>query len=228
MRRVLFAALLVFLAPGIVHAESKQRAPRLVIGLDLSESNPLITNPQFALKLAERVADEIETLPVRAEVLVRTFGDNDAAANTMQINEVISARNKSDAVAEDVGLLIASMPTLVAEGKIPAQSTTNIIAFLQTMHEAIGECKTPTRFILLSDGLEDSEYARLRLASSQLPPIVIKPPQDKRYKCDELQILGLGQGLNKYEDIDRLRETWKTWAVGRERPFKSFVGLNDW
>ena len=57
---------------------------------------------------------------------------------------------------------------------------------------------------------------------------MIKAPQDKRCKCDELQILGIGQGFKSYEDIERLKDEWESWAVGRERPFKTFLGLNDW
>jgi len=210
-------------------AQQTSAAPRLVIGLDLSVSNPLVEDPAFALKLAERVADEIQDLPVRSTVMIRTFGDNDATANTLQIDEVISARNKPEAVAESVGVLIAQVPSLVESGKLEAQQNTNILGFLQTMVDAIGECQTPTTFILLSDGLEDSEYARLANPSEMLPSVDMRPPRDRRYKCDELQILGLGQGLQKFEDIERLRERWQTWAAtGSDRPFKTFVGLSDW
>lgn len=210
-------------------AEHSAAAPRLVIGLDLSVSNPLVEDPAFALKLAERVADEIQDLPMRSTVMIRTFGDNDATANTLQIDEVISARNKPETVAESVGVLIAQVPSLVESGKLEAQQNTNILAFLQTMVDAIGECKTPTTFILLSDGLEDSEYARLANPDATLPAVDMRPPKDRRYKCDALQILGLGQGLQKFEDIEHLRARWEAWAAtGSDRPFKTFVGLSDW
>jgi len=215
--------------PAAAPAQQAGAAPRLVIGLDLSVSNPLVEDPAFALKLAERVADEIQDLPVRSKVMIRTFGDNDATANTLQIDEVISARNKPEAVAESVGVLIAQIPSLVENGKLEAQQNTNILAFLQTMVDAVGECQTPTTFILLSDGLEDSEYARLADPGQTLPSVDMRPPNDRRYKCDALKILGLGQGLQKFEDIEHLRARWETWAAtGSDRPFKTFVGLSDW
>ena len=215
--------------PTVIAADQPDAAPRLVIGLDLSVSNPLVEDANFALKLAERVADEIEGLPVRSTVMIRTFGDNDSTANVLQIDEIVSARNKPEMIAESVGVLIAQVPSLVKDGKLQAQQSTNILAFLQTMVAAIGECQTPTTFILLSDGLEDSEYARLANPGDTLPNVDMRPPKDRRYKCNELQILGLGQGLQKFEDIEALRSRWENWAVtGGDRPFKTFVGLTDW
>ncbi len=202
-------------------------ARRLVIGLDLSRSNPLVENPAYAQKLADRVATEIKRLGLRSEVLVRTFGDLDPALNTLSIQEVVSARNRPEAIAASVSTIVANVPRLVEDGKLSAQENTNIIAFIKTMHDAVGECKTPTAFILLTDGLEDSEYARLRDPGSTLPQIDIRPRIDRRYKCDELQILGLGQGLETQASIDRLRAAWAAWAVG-DGPFETFLGLNDW
>ena len=231
MRAIVSYCLLVLVlsGPQVQASNHINPAPRLVIGLDLSVSNPLVEDANFALKLAERVADEIEDLPVRSTVMIRTFGDNDATANTLQIDEVVTARNKPERIAESVGVLIAQVPSLVAQEKLQAQQSTNILAFLQTMVDAIGECKTPTTFILLSDGLEDSEYARLSNPDDTLPSVDMRPPKDRRYKCNELQILGLGQGLQKFEDIEHLRGRWETWALsGSDRPFKTFVGLSDW
>lgn len=214
------------LATSVSAAETTE-ARRLVIGLDLSLSNPLVENPAYAQKLADRVAAEIKGLGLRSEVLVRTFGDLDPALNTLSIQETVSARNRPEVIAGSVSTIVTNVPRLVENGKLNAQESTNIIAFIKTMHDAIGECKTPTTFILLTDGLEDSEYARLRDPASSLPQVDIRPRTDKRYKCDELQILGLGQGLQTQAAIDALRETWVAWAVG-DGPFETFLGLNDW
>ncbi len=205
----------------------KSPAERLVIGLDLSSSNPLVTKPLYAQKLARRVGDHIRKLPLRSSVLIRTFGDSDGTRNTLRIDEVVSARNRPENIAASVELLIASVPQLVSDGRLDAQPSTHIIGFIKTMHLAIGECRTPTTFILLSDGLEDSEYARLRNPGARLPFLDIRAPQDKRYKCDELQILGLGEGLALQSDIDQLRDEWRNWASG-DGPFQRFSGLRDW
>ncbi len=221
---LMMAALLL---PVQAAGTNTPRAPRLVIGLDLSQSNPLVGDPAYARKLARRVGDQIRELPLRSQVLIRTFGAMDGTRNTLRIDEVVSARNRPEAIADAVELLIASVPALVAEGRLEAQQRTQIIAFIKTMHNAIRECRTPTTFILLSDGLEDSEYARLRQPGSHLPAMAIRAPEDRRYKCDELQILGLGEGLERQEEVDRLRAEWRSWALG-EGPFQRFVGLRDW
>ncbi|HWA31777.1 MAG TPA: hypothetical protein VG867_11805, partial [Rhizomicrobium sp.] len=54
---------------------------RLVIAIDLSGSNPLIDDPDFAAKVASRVGDEIRGLGFASEVHVRTFGNYDATSN---------------------------------------------------------------------------------------------------------------------------------------------------
>ncbi len=205
----------------------KVQGERLIIGLDLSQSNPLVTKPLYAQKLAKRVGDQIRGLPLRSLVLIRTFGDSDGTRNTLRIDEVVSARNRPETIAASVELLIASVPQLVSDGRLEMQPSTHIIAFIKTMHLAIGECRTPTTFILLSDGLEDSEYARLKNPGAHLPPLDIRAPQDKRFKCDELQILGLGEGLPRQSDVDHLRDEWQNWASG-DGPFQRFSGLRDW
>ena len=219
------AALLLFVIAAAAQTSSPER---LVIGLDLSESNPLVANPEYARKLAERVSDRIAPLPLKSEVLIRTFGSIDATANTLQVNEVISTRSRPEDVAASTELLIASVPALAAEGRLKIQSETNIVAFIRTMIDAVGECETNTTFILLTDGLEDSSYARLDFADTALPDIDIKPPNDRRYKCEELQILGLGEGLDNLDAVDDLRSKWEAWATDRNRPFKRFSGLRDW
>ncbi len=199
---------------------------RIIIGLDLSLSNPLVSDKMYAAKLAVRVADTIEALPPRSEVWVRTFGAYDSKSNTLRFNEVISARNRPEKVASGLKTLITNIPTLVERGIIKGQPRTNIVGFLENMM-AVAECRSDmkTTFILLTDGVEESEYADLRQASATLPASVL-PATGER--CEELQILGLGQGLNSPSETRRLRETWSAWAVGDGRPFLRFVGLNDW
>jgi len=218
---------LILLVVCAAAAPSKPQAQRLVIGLDLSASNPLVAKPSFAQKLAKRVGKRIRALPLRSTVLIRTFGDSDGTRNALRINEVVSARNRPETIAASVELLIASVPQLVTDGRLKTQSSTHIIGFIKTMHLAIGECRTPTTFILLSDGLEDSEYARLKKPGAHLPHLDIRAPQDKRFKCDELQILGLGEGLPRQADVERLRTEWQSWASG-DGPFQRFSGLRDW
>jgi hypothetical protein len=200
-----------------------QIAPhRVVIGLDLSESNPLIGNAEFAAKVAARVADEVRGLGFASEVHVRTFGNYDASSNNFHYDAVLSVRNRPEHVAEEIQRLIAGVPDLVKSGRLHAQGRTNILAFMDNVSQSIGCGGMPTTIVLASDGIEDSEYARLERASAHLPD-----PDGKPFAgCAELQILGIGEGTNSPSETVRLRGEWSRWA--REAGFARFQGLNDW
>ena len=195
---------------------------RIVIGLDLSRSNPLIADPAFAAKVGARVADIVRNLGFASEVHVRTFGNYDASSNNFAYDVVLSVRNRPDSVADDVKKLVAGIPLLVKSGKWRAQQNTNILAFLDNVSHGIGCGGMPTTIILASDGLEDSDYAKLYRADAQLPVPEGKPFQG----CAEFEILGLGQGADSPRLTGRLRGLWSGWA--RKAGFSQFVGLNDW
>ena len=80
----------------------------------------------------------------------------------------------------------------------------------------------PTTVILASDGIEDSEYARLDREDSRLP----LPDGHPFRGCAELQILGVGQGTRSPSETMRLRAQWGRWA--EQAGFSRFLGLNDW
>jgi hypothetical protein len=200
---------------------SEPEAIHLVIGLDLSKSNPLIENGTFAAQVAAKVADEIRELPVRSRVTVRSFGVYDTASNPLRIDQVISARARPQDVADGVSAIVAALPRLVEEGKLEAQMKTNIVPFLETM-SGIVDCDNPTRIILLTDGAEDSELGRLTRTGGQLPA-----PRAGSYEgCGELVMLGIGRGFDSPSVTERFRAAWTDWAEGAG--FARFDGLYDW
>ena len=202
--------------------EAERPAQRIVIGIDISKSNPLIDSPAFAAKVAARVADVVRNLGFASEVHVRTFGSYDATANPFYFDTMISARSRPENVASDIERLIAGTPELVASGKWKAQGRTNILAFLDNVSRSQGCGGMPTTIILASDGIEDSQFARLDDPSDHLPD-----PNGKPFAgCVELQILGLGEGTRSPIKTARVRDEWTRWA--REAGFAKFEGLNDW
>jgi len=205
------------------YLQQAQVAPqRLVIAIDLSKSNPLIDDPDFAAKVGARVADEVRGLGFASEVHVRTFGNYDAESNNFHYDAVLSVRNRPDEVAAEIQKLIAGTPILVQQGKWKAQGHTNILAFMDNVSQAIGCSGLPTTIVLASDGIEDSEYARLEHADAHLPA-----PDGKPFAgCAELQILGLGEGDHSPSETVRLRGEWTKWS--RAAGFAHFQGLNDW
>ena len=195
---------------------------RLVIGIDISKSNPLVDDGAFAAKVAARVANIVRGLGMASEVHVRTFGSYDASSNNFYYDALISARNRPENVAAEIRKLIAGTPMLVRSGKWRSQSNTNILAFLDNVSQSIGCSGLPTTVVLASDGIEDSEYARLMSTHAHLPK-----PEGRPFRgCAEMEILGLGQGTHSPIITARLRSEWTAWAAAAG--FGRFVGLNDW
>lgn len=202
--------------------EADRPASRVVIGIDLSKSNPITEDPQFAAKVGARVAGVISRLGFASEVHVRTFGTFDASANPFYYDTMISARSRPEAVASDVERLIAGTPALVASGKWKTQGRTNILAFLDNVSRSEGCGGLPTTIILATDGIEDSQFARLDDAEDHLPD-----PDGRPFAgCVDLQILGLGEGTRSPIKTARLRAEWMRWS--RAAGFAHFEGLNDW
>jgi len=214
-------------APPVMEAsyltDQAQLTPqRIVIGIDLSKSNPLIDEPDFASRVGARVATIIRGLGFASEVHVRTFGSYDATSNNFHYDTVISVRNRPDDVAAQVEKLVAGTPMLIERGKWIAQNRTNILAFLDNVSQSIGCTGLPTTVILATDGIEDSVYARLDDPDDHLPA-----PESRPFAgCTELQILGIGEGTRNPIKTTRLRDEWTRWA--HAAGFAKFQGLNDW
>jgi len=194
---------------------------RLIVGLDLSLSNPLVDDPAFAARVAARIADQVRNLGFASEVHIRTFGSYDPSSNNFAYDTVLSVRARPEAVAAEVQKLIANTPRLVATGRWRSQRTTNILAFLDNITRAVGCGGMPTTIILASDGIEDSDYTRLD-RGGHLPA-----PDRRTFRgCTALTIYGLGQGTGSPLLTSRLRSEWDGWA--RAAGFSRFEGLNDW
>lgn len=195
---------------------------RIIIGLDISKSNPLIDNPDFAAKVGAKIADIVGRLGFASEVHVRTFGTYDASQNDFAYDAVLSVRNRPENVAAEIQKLVSGTPMLVERGRFHPQDYTNILGFLDNAHESLGCSGMPTTILLASDGIEDSEYAHLDDPNSHLPA-----PDGRPYRgCVKLEILGIGQGTRSPTKTMRLRSEWERWA--HQAGFSEFQGLNDW
>lgn len=214
----------------ILHANANASSvpvnpPRtVVIGVDLSSSNPLIRDDGFAAKVAERVRPYISNLAPRSRLILRSFGAYNSSANNALALDVLIA--PKTARAEDMANLIASVlagvPTMVRQGRLQEQTSTNIVPFLMNMSTVV-DCKTmPVHIILATDGVEDSQVTDLSRRRNALPA-----PQGAPFAgCQELLLLGVGRGLNSPADTERLRNEWSNWA--RAAGFRTYAALNDW
>jgi hypothetical protein len=204
----------------------------LIIGIDLSRSNPVIKDKAFAAKVAQRIQPMIEGLGPKSKIILRTFGSYDVASNQLKLDQNIAAkRNLAPDVAKLVSGIIAGVPTLIEKKKLTAQNETNIVAFLDNMAK-VAQCgKTATRVILATDGIEDSELANLNRKGKDglpvLPAPKAKPDGAAPYKdCTEFMILGLGQGTDSPQKTQFLTDEWSRYATAAG--FKKVTLLNDW
>jgi hypothetical protein len=225
---VLFVGGLAFLASNATANMAPAypgNPPRmLVIGIDLSQSNPLVRDPGFALRVADRIRPMIAGLAPRSRIVFRSFGSYNTSENApLTLDITIAPKTaRAEDMAQIVSTVIASVPTMVRQGRLHPQAMTNIVPFLMNMARVVDCRAMPTSVILASDGVEDSQVANLSRRNSTLPAPTVAPFPG----CDELQILGIGQGLNSPGDTERLRGEWSYWA--QAAGFRSFSGLNDW
>jgi len=196
----------------------------IIVGVDLSTSNPLIVDDAFAAKVAARIGPMITGLSPRSRVVLRSFGSYDSSSNaTFNLDILIAPKTaRAEDIAQLVTQVVAGVPQLVRKGKLHAQNATNIIAFLENMAATV-DCHTQSATVILaSDGVEDSKLANLSRGSGTLPP----PSRAIFSGCDQLVILGLAQGMRDPRQTQRLRDEWSQWS--QAAGFKSFTGLNDW
>lgn len=197
----------------------------LVIGIDLSTSNPMTRDASFAQKVANWLRPRILGMGPKSLVYMRTFGSYDAAQNQMKVDRKISAKRNTPAdIADLVTGIVAGVPQLIANRRLQAQNQTNILAFLDNMSKLVscGPGKQPVTVVLASDGIEDSELGNLAGGTGALP----LPSQPLFKDCKALIILGLGQGTRSPAKTRQLFEQWQAYA--RAAGFQEFQGLNDW
>ena len=218
------AALLAALSLGAPAADAAKGKPHrtIFIGLDLSRSNPLVVDARYAQKVADRVGPMIKPLKIYDEVKIRTFGSYDPREQPLHIDQIVSARVLPDEVAEVTTGVIAGVPTLVERGTLKVQESTHILGFLDNMAQIVDCKKRETTIILASDGIEESEEAKLTSERGALP----KPQGQPFAGCASLQILGLGVGQKNPQLTLHLRVQWAAWA--KAAGFEKFEGLNDW
>ena len=196
----------------------------IVVGIDLSSSNPLIRDDAFAAKVAARVRPMISGLAPHSRVILRSFGSYNSQSNAPLTLDILIAPKtaRAEEIANLISGVIAGVPQMVRQGRIHEQASTNIVPFLLNIANVVDCRAMPTHVVLATDGIEDSQVADLTRRRNSLPA-----PQGAPFPgCEELLILGVGRGLNSPADTERLRGEWASWA--QTAGFQHFSGLNDW
>lgn len=218
----LLAATLLLALGSTASQADKPATPHIVVGIDISENSPYVTDKEFAEKAAAKIAPLIRGLPMRSKVTLRTVGSYQFSKHSIEIDREISRLSPGKNVAGIVTQVMGAVPGLVSSGKLVAHRQSNIVAFLTNISRTVDCSAEKVTIILASDGFEQSEYTNLKDKAGTLPTPEGQPFKD----CVELQILGLGQGQSSPRTTERLHGQWEKWA--QAAGFKSFIGLNDW
>lgn len=199
-------------------------ARMVVVGIDLSSSNPMIRDDAFAAKVAARIRPMISGLPPRSRVILRSFGSYNSQANaplTLDI-QIAPKTARSEDIATLIANVVAGVPQMVRQGRIQEQGSSNIVPFLNNIAGVVDCRAMQTSIVLASDGVEDSQVTDLTRRRNTLPAPQVAPFPG----CEELIVLGIGRGLNSPADTQRLHGEWAFWA--QSAGFQRFTGLNDW
>jgi len=192
-------------------------ANTLILGFDLSGSSPL-SNKQFAKRAADKAAKEVIRMKPGDTLLIRAFGVHSGRQTSIARDFRITRKVKATAVAKVVKRFVISIPDL----NIVNEPQTSLIGFLISMGTAY-DCQNGVRYILLSDGVEDSSYGSSRKiaqhggAFSEIDSV--------NFKSCQLDIWGFGLGFDAVT-VEQFKKATISWA--RAEGFGTINLLNNW
>jgi len=193
----------------------------LVVGLDLSSSNPLIApNSDLRAKAAKWVQEMIAgtadqllpPLPVGSMILVRTFGDADPTHQGLLEFEklksiIIVDRNTRPIAAKRIGEIIANVPQSMAKSGIKPQGATYVVGFLADVAREVKEAddkyhrelqknifRREFKFRTKVVLLSDGIECSPSFDFENAKSTKLPDPYERFHQCEELSIYGLAAG----------------------------------
>jgi len=188
-------------------------AKMLTIGVDLSSSNPLLTNKNFAYVASQYVTVQINQLKKGDVVQVKTFGARGDLSNLLNTSFKISRRLRAHKVAKIVSKYLLSLPAR----KDVAQSSTNLVAWLELTNGF--DCGAGGQILVITDAIESSS-----LISDQqlLQGKQALPQPDVSLKGCHLTFYGLGAG-QELQVVKTLSQAWTNWAGQAGATFTAII-----
>jgi len=175
-------------------------AETLVVGLDISSSNPLVRDDAFAREVSAQAKSRIETMQPGDRVVIETFGLHGIAMG-QKIEFSISRRHNPEKVAHFTSQIIAAVPRMVREGKLAPHPATNILSFLElrTEREGCGD----TAFLIATDGFESSDAVS---GANALPA-----PVSAYLTGCAVTLIGVGGGTQETVAARHLKDLWTAY-----------------
>lgn len=194
---------------ALVVSSSDARAgePRTIIGLDISGSSTFAEDTSSARAAALYVEEYVRDLSPPHNIQIVSVGTEGLGALQIDVRVRVenSRRGRPKRVARAVGGLVASIPSLVDEGRVKTQMRTSLLAFFEGTSDL---CDGQTTIILFSDGLETGRTSPSALASGKgsLPL-----PRHRILEGCRVEMLGVGSqkaSLNSQNIAQRLAREW--------------------
>ncbi|MGE4069857.1 MAG: hypothetical protein AB7E72_01625 [Lysobacterales bacterium] len=195
-KTLIHALILAALLPAFLEADAKT----VHVAIDLSGSNALIGDRNFAYAASQYVAQEITPLRDGDVVRVQTLGARNNPQNLLDATYKISHKIKPAAVAKAITQFIRSLP----ERPNLAQGATNLLAWIE-FHPPFAEGDV---ILLLSDGIESSELVNGQALAEGKTGL---PAPEIDLKGRRLIVYGLGAGLPA-PNVRHLRKAWQVWS----------------
>lgn len=180
---------------------STLHAKTLTIGIDLSGSNPLLLDKNFANSAALYAANEVQQLKDGDRLNILSFGARSEAVNIKQQTFEISRRNRANKLAQNIGNHIQSIPQQMKKG----QPSTNLVAWLEFTSGF--DCVNESTILVITDGLESSSVVSAKDFMSGSKPL---PAPDVDLTGCNVFFYGLGAGV-EYTGTKNIRNGWKEY-----------------
>lgn len=181
-----------------IGVQSYAVADDLHIIVDVSQSNPMLSNAAFVKRAAQYSAEQMSSLKLGDSILVQTFGELQSAKN-LERYEYTLTRQKRKRIERAVLHYIMTLPE-----RSEPQPSTNLLAWFN--RNALDCQKVPKTILILSDGIEASEYVnpnKLMAGKQSLPA----PSEFVDVKGCNVVMFGLGAGRQDRETT-QLRKAW--------------------
>lgn len=199
------------IAAALMMGSVSSQSATLTIGIDLSGSNPLLSQEAFAAQAGQHAAEAIKRLKEGDVVRVRTFGARSDAANLPVHSATIGRRNRPSEVGNAVAAYLRRLPGQAGKG----QPSTNILAFLE-LGSGFG-CETNGAVLLITDGIESSSVVS---AKALLDGKAVLPAPGPNLRGCALTFYGLGAGW-ELQQVKNLKVAWSQWAKKAGADFRA-------
>lgn len=188
------------------------QAKEMIILLDASLSNPMLSDKAFNRRAGDYVIEQIKGLKRGDDITLQSFGSLQEADNFYQRRAKLTRHNHKK-VARQLLKYIRALPQ-----EFEPQGSTNLIAWFNRNPQ---RCEDVHKIIVLTDAIEASEWAdsnKLLSGEADLP----KPSEFVNIKGCHITFFGIGAGRLDKETMN-LRRAWAQYFNRANAKFEALT-----